>query len=463
MAITTIVQHWQSEVATYTSEQTAAQTALTGAQAQLTAANAKLATDTTAFSQTVTDIASWRAQLATTTVPADALALIQKIRDRIIDQRHLQGTLLDDGDMIAATQADVDTATAEYARASQKLADATARLASAQTDATQRQAVITALGGAPLSTIVADANAVLTTGTTYNNATAQITANFPPAVQTLAAARRSRRVGRMGDLQSSVANSANALGTAYNDGSAAGLADQAAITFEQADREARTFVQTAKLRFDHAVMVMQQLEAIKLNTTGAPPDILTGAEKAQLTTASTAVTANAMTQVNKIDADRQQLYASMSALDGAILTQINTDVDALSTSATVQAARGTVTTNAGTLNGDVTAFPAPDKASLDQMEAVVPDDGWSALLDFEEADATLNWLKNLPAAKQPTGLVTALQNAEADYATKLAAAAKAQRRVDYLLDEVSRRQDLLDAATSARPIRLRSAIRGDNF
>ena len=462
MASTTIVQHWQLEQTVYQTEQTNAVTALTSLQTELGRATTQLNTDTTAFQQTVADIARWRAQLATTTVPADAAALLAKITKRMIDQRHLQGSLLEDGEHIARIQAQVDATTALQTRATARLAAATTSLATAQTDATQRQSLITALGSPPLSTIANDATTFLG-GTTYSNATQQLTANFPASLQTLARARHDRRAGRVTDLQASVVAANAKLGTEYNaDGGKAGAAAQAAIAFQQAVSDARTFVQTAKLRFDAAVAVMQKLEAIKLDTTGATPDILTANEKAALTTATAAVPGSAITEAGTIDTDRKTLYAALTSLDGAILTQIMSNVDGLPGS--IGAAQTAVDGAATQITNDLkpAVFPDADKTALDQWEAVIPDTAWQSLLDFEEADVTLKEFSTLVAnSKDPATLVAALD--ETNYAKALDDAAIAQRRVDFLGDEITRRTELRDAALQIRATRLLSAIRGDNF
>ena len=108
MALTTL-QFWQQQLTIYQAEQAAAQSDLTAAQALQKAANTQLAADLKSLDQITSSIAAMRAQLAVTTIPADANALVAQITAQIIQQRGLQGAVLDDQDaIVAALRAGLD-------------------------------------------------------------------------------------------------------------------------------------------------------------------------------------------------------------------------------------------------------------------------------------------------------------------------------------------------------------------
>src|SRR5262245_884869 len=119
----TLVSFWQQEHDVYAAAQTAAQADLAAAQATLAAAMTALDSDVTALSKLTADIAANRAKLSTTSVPSEVTALNLVIRDQLIQQRGLQGAILDSQDTVAWARADADAAAALLARANTRLAD----------------------------------------------------------------------------------------------------------------------------------------------------------------------------------------------------------------------------------------------------------------------------------------------------------------------------------------------------
>src|SRR6185503_10650421 len=99
MAIT-LVQFWQQERDIHETAQTAAQTDLSLAQSALVLAKAALEADVAELNTLVMDIASNRAKLTTTSVPSEVTALNATIRDQLIEQRELQGAILDGQDAV---------------------------------------------------------------------------------------------------------------------------------------------------------------------------------------------------------------------------------------------------------------------------------------------------------------------------------------------------------------------------
>lgn len=454
----TLLQFWQQQLVIYQAEQKAAQDDLASQQTALQKASAKLATDQKSLDKIGSDISAARAQLAVTTVPADANALIAKITQMIITQRGLQGTVLDDKDKVAEAQASLDSAAATVARATMKVATTQATIATATADASKRDMYKAAIAAAPLSTLKADSTAFLGSAT-VTHATTRMGKNFPDKLLAIAAKRHDTRVNQLKALITDLTNSYDALATDEGtDGGLSGVAAQKQVAFQRAQDALADYVATAANRYTKAKAVMAALEAIELDVTGTVPDVLTDAEKAQLT-ALTAAGAAAEATAETLDTDLNGVFTADAALQAQILTSIAADVDTLSTDPNIAAKRTAIGTAWTTFNNALSAFAAADKKDLDQWEAVVPDDAWKALLDYEDALATLNEL----STADPAALGTALDTAQTAYVTALGNAAIAQRRLDYLGDAIAIRQQRVDAAQAAISARLLSAVRGDSY
>lgn len=453
---TTLVQFWTLERDTHKTAQTGAQSDLTAAQAALVAAKAALDTHTTALAKIGVDISADRKALASTSVPSAVTALNTKIRDEIIEQRALQGMVLDDQDSIATEQVDLDGATAALARTSAKLANAEARLVAATDAAAKRKTLADQLALPPFSTMKADATA-FAGGAAATDAKAEIDATFPPDLQTIATDRRKTRTDRAAELKKSLEDAWDALGSTR--ATAEGLSGDAAqkeIPFRRADDALRVFVTTAKLRYDRAVTVMSDLQAMKNGT--KTPDLLSVQEKADIAASGARTTAE--TNAVPIDTDRVAVYTAQNALDTAILAQINADVDALRTDAALQLKRAAPGTATATLVADQAAYAgSADKKVLDEWEAVVQDAVWGTFIGYLDAKDALDYLKGTT----PADFATTLATAEDAYAVALAATTKAQRQEDAFSDEIALRSARMDAATASLPGRLLSAVRGDSF
>lgn len=454
----TLLQFWQQQLTIYQAEQSAAQSDLTNAQASLQTVNTQLAADVKALAKAGSDIAAARAQLAVTTIPADANALIMQITSLIITQRGLQGAVLDDQDQAAAAQAAIDSANATLARATARVASVQSTIATVQTDDSRRQSYKSAIATAPLSALKGDATTFLG-GPTVTHATSRVGKDFPAQIVTIAGKRHDTRAGRLKSLQTVLDNAQNALATERaTDGGLDGVATQKGIVFQRAQDGLSNYVATAANRFAKAQAVMSALEAIELDLTGTVPDVLTAAEKAQLA-AQAAAGAAAEPTAETLDADLNAVFAAQDSLDAQILTSIAANVDGLSTDPNVVAKRAAIDAAAAAFKTALSTFAGANKKDLDQWEAIIPDGAWKVLLDFQEGTAALNELSLI----DPTTLAAAMDTAENDYATALSAAAIARRRVDYIGDAIARTQERLDSAQAALAGRLPSAIRGDSY
>jgi hypothetical protein len=455
MALTT-QQFWQQQLTVHQAAQAAAQSDLSAAQARQKAAAAQLATDSKALDQFGAKIAAQRAQLATTTVPAEANALVVQITAQVVLQRHQQGKVLDDQEALADASADADAAT--LARATARIATVQAAIAAAAAEGAQRDALKAAIAAAPLATIKADATALLASATA-THAASRIATDFPAALLDIAGKRHDTRSGRLSSLKADVELAEDAQGAGQAaDAGLAGAASQKAIALRRAQAALADPVATAASRYARALAVLQKLEAIEVDATGTVPDVLTDAEKAQLAALAAAGAAAEPTAV-ALDTDLKAVFSARDALDAQILTQIAADVDALATDPTVAARRAAIVAAQNSFDADLAAFVAANRNDLDQWQAVIPDPAWKTLLDYQEGLAALNEL----AALDLPALAAAMDSAEGDYTSALAAAELAQRRADARTDAIALRSARLAGARGAIAARLPSAIRGDSY
>jgi hypothetical protein len=235
-----------------------------------------------------------------------------------------------------------------------------------------------------------------------------------------------------------------------------GDAAKKATDFRHAEQTLRDYAKTAKERYDRAIGVLADLQAMKKGT--KTPDLFTTQEK--LDVASSGARTTAETNAEPLDVDRNAVYTAQQALDAKIITQIGTDVDKLATDPALKTARDAIATKAGDLKTAQDGLVASgDKKVLDEWQAVVQDSAWRLLIDYLDAKATFTEL----AATAPATLATTLDTAEDAYATALAAAAKARRGADALTDVIALRVERVDASSAALPGRLLSAVRGDSF
>ena len=454
----TVLQFWQQELTTTQTAQAAAASALASAQSALTTAKTTAATDQKTLAATVADIASKRASLATATIPADATALVQEIAELIVTQRAQTGTLLDDQAAVADAQASADSAAATLARLTARIATIQAAIATATADDKRRTAYKSAIGSAPLSTLMTDAGTYLA-GTTKTNADARIAVDFPAEILSIANMRHDTRTGRIDSLETVVENAEDALAAeqAANGGLNGDVAS-AYTAFARAEAAVADYVAASSVAFTKAKTTLAALEAIQLDTTGSVADVLTDAEKADLATL-TAAGAAAEPTAEALDGNENDIFDAEDTLAGQMLTSIVANVDGLATDADIATARTAIDTARTAFSTTLAAFDAANKSDLDAWEAVIPDTAWQTLLDYQEAVATLTTL----STTNPATLATAMDAAEDAYATALASAALSDRRVGALTDAIDYQEARLDAARAALAARLPSAIRGDSY
>ena len=451
----TILEFWKQQLAIYNAQQKSAQTDLTNAQQRLAKAKDKLEADIKELAKIGTTIAAKRVDLAAAD-PPDAEAILTEIVALIIKQRAQHGIVMDGQDELEAAKAEVAVADATVSRAKASSGSTKARVDAAEASDSERTKLKAAIGKAPLKTLKSTA-ATLLTSATSTNAKKRIGKNFPAELQTIADMRRVTRVGRLASLEADLENAADTLGTGQAaDSGLAGKVLQKRLAFQRAQAALTTYVTTAANRFDQAKAVLTKLEAIELAPAGTVSDVLTASEIAQLQ-ALKAKGAAAEPAAEGLDKNLNDLFAAESALAAQMLTSIEADVDKLDSDTDISKKQKAVEDARKTFADNLKAFAK--KADLDLWQAAVPDAGWSALLRYLDAVATLNELK----AIDPAGLANALDTAEDDYTKTLALAEISARRAGYFGDEIELRQSLLTAARATIAARLPGAIRGDSY
>lgn len=458
---TPLEQFWQQEETTYEAERGAAQGDLKAHEPELTKVRRTLKDATKRLDEVVRDIAAKRAATATAPSPAQLGALNTALRDLAIEQRELRGRVLSAQESIATYEQQAEIATARQARATAAAAQARQRITEAQAAGKARGDDATKLAAAPLKTLAADADSFLK-GPIATAAKDFVDATFPAELLTLVRARRATWATRMTNLTVSAAEARAALGKAAGEAAPDGAVRLAREAFTGAELALRDHIATAKARFDRAVSIVTHFADIEkaLNAgKSEPPDLLTKDEhKAAV---ADDARKEAVTAAEPVDTERKKVSDAVRALDTEILTQISADVDVLATSAAVKTKRTAVSDSEKALDAAIDAFLAdPDKVkTLAQWEVVFQDTHWNALLEYEEALATLTDL----VKTKPTGagsLLEARDKAEADYAAALKAAAKKARTLDALRDVDTLQTKRLDTTRAAFSARLLSAAAG---
>jgi hypothetical protein len=570
-----LTQFWQQQLIVYVKAQAAAQGDLTAAQALQQAANTQLAVDLKSLHQVTGDIAALRAKLAAAE-PADATALIAQITEQIIEQRRLQGAVLDGRDALDAATASLEAASTALTRIKARMAVAGANIAQAATDDAQRDALRQAATAEPLSSLNSAAKSLL--DAVQAAALTGLQKNFPEEIIDLAGRRYQTRTRLLAGLQGALDNAQDSFGRELAaESGLQGVVSRKLIDLQRAQHTLAQYVATADNRFQKAQAVLQMLDAIGKDQTPNVPGILTAAETAQLFPPAAIATAGATasgvadllattTQAavkkaadDKDDADQaavdqakaegtaaesifaagiaaakavgagatpedqetalaaahtaaddqdtagqkavdkdlaevtagtslaaardaivlaaltpnasiigiclDAVFRAQDDLDAQILTQIEADVDQLSSDQDVLAPQRAAITDAKKIYHDaIDTFikaiaPKPKKTDLDYWEVIIPDTAWKVLLDYQEGLAALHELSQA----DPKELKNSMNDAETAYVAALDLAEKAQRKADALGDAIALRAKRLALAQAALANRLPSAIRGDSY
>lgn len=404
-------------------------------------------------------IAEKRRQLAVTTVPSQANALIAEITALTLDLNKLQSVALDAKAAVDAESAAAAFAQARLTRATARLAEAEKKLA-AVTAATNARTALTAALAGPLAAIPASATTLLASPEFATASGRFDAAHFPDRLLALARERHGLWRNRLDNSRKHVEAATTALGAQEDtSGGLDGDAVKAAIEFAAREADVRRFAGTAKERFDRAQASIQKLA---LGT-----DVLTPAELAD------AFLASAQTDRNTAQTHELALVAAVRAVDNAdakiedarIVARAaapNADdptIDAVAAVAAEIAARAPLAATAGTAD---TTYTAGERTTMRNWQTIVPPEAWKKLLDFIEAGAALTELAATDIVPANSGSLQGRMNtAEGLYGDALAAAAGAGRAVAFYEDAIAKKEALLEAGRVEENVRLLSAIRGD--
>ncbi len=443
---TTLVEYATQELDAHSTARAAAQAALVSAQAALAAAREDHATAVEEFAEIEADIAARKALLAATDVPTAAVVLLEEIAELVIDQRRKQGEVLDAADGIADAQAKVDAATAAMGYSQTGEAAATATLAAAVAEAALRDGWKTT---AAASTVAADALAALS-AQPFTAAETAYEGDLHADLRAAVESRYAARLARIDRAAESYGAAETLLAAAYEaDGGLDGLVDRRRLEFELAEDALRSWVDTARQRYDRAIAL--------LGSVG--DDVLSDDESVELDDATllsdrqAAATAGnerdtAATAEDDARRDWEDATLEAQAADpGADVTGVTAVSDAL-------AAHEGALTGLGTEQGDYDAV----RDDYDGWTVLVPDRAWRKVYAFVEGRALLTDLSD----DTPGTLVTALETAEQAYAEALYDASRRERGLEILEEGVAYRSARLAALQAARQSRLFSAVRGDS-
>ncbi len=405
---TNLLELMQQRLTTSTDEKTAAQAALQAAQTTLTGALADLQAANDKFTAQTDEIDSLRARLAAISTPADAPPLLAALEAATIARRAATADILVQQSDVDMARMAAESARARLQRADSALVAANADVAAEEAAHTKREAAKTALTTAPLVDLPTRA-ADLKASSTYTDAQARIDTDFPQALQDQALARAAftddkvgRAFGNLTDVQDLIDDYHSSNGN-FGDEIAA-LED----ALDEAEQALASYVARASSRCDAA-------EAVLLRIGGAANPALSAEEHdaiddaALLADREAAATAEndrdaAADAVNAAQSDYDLEYLKVFAASGAAGVTAAL-ADATSDLAVAKDTLDTATADLAQMEIDYTNAM---RDTLKAWRAAVPDSAWRDLADFNDATNTLDAL-----AASPTGLTTALTNAEA--------------------------------------------------
>jgi hypothetical protein len=454
---TTLIDVWTSELAIQNASLADAKAEMAASQLAMANAKKQLDDDARTLKKLIDDIAADRKALSVASVPSEVAQLNAAIRDQMIEQRRLQGVILDDQEAVTMATPRLDASTRAVNRAQDAVASAKTAVADATKAAEQRDKKKKTLTEAPLKTLKADATAFSTSAVAID-AQAVMNANIPTDLQDLVIERHATRISRDLMIQDSLALAetarAEALGAVSGVG---GTVAEKELAFNRAEEKLNEYVEISARNYDNVVSLFKSLQKIKLDPT-KNPDILSPAQKTDAKSSAPRIAA--AQKAISVDGKMEAVIGAEKDLDAGVLSSIDTDVDAAPADPAVKALRDALKAAQKAFTDDRTALSVNgERKLLDEWEIVVPDAVWQQYVDYVDAMAELAKLKSTDSGS----LVTSLDTAEDEYALALIKAAKARRRVDAFSNTVDLRTKRAEMSRAALPGRLLSAARGDTY
>jgi hypothetical protein len=460
----TLLSVAQEELAKIASEQTRAKAELAQAQSDLAQAQAEIDSTTSSLTTLKDEGTMIRRKIDETTSAAEGQQLFEDLEQNAMKTRLAQTKLAGAQERLAYAQSRITATLAELNLAASAAQAADAAVESAQQrdadhSAWGTAATSTALAGLPAKADVANPGPAKTAA---DDVATRLAAYFPADLLTRATERRNRRQARLAAIRKAARDAEDKLADETESAGLAGKSAKTRLAFERSETALRDFALTAQEGYDHALALLAGVRS-RTPTTAAEKaatsnPVLSDEEKQRVTDlAAEALTANAYALQKDRDDKQADLDAALDAVGTAYLAALAADpTKDPNTDAGVTTAQAQVTAEQSALDTAQTAYEAA-KPKLDALEAAVPDDAWGPIADNAEALWILGRLK----AINPSGLVSALTNAEDTYAQALRAEQDNARVVLALGGLTKEREDRATAVGQTRSSALLAAVRGD--
>lgn len=447
------VTDWTLVLESATEALTALEAARTDTQTQLSAVAADLAAQEKVVAQAAATLAA--AEPSTPTAVAAAALAAATATQRTLIGRKVE---LEARGQRLKVQSDAAGARASVARSA--LAAAEAALPDVREAQTRRTRWLTALRAAPLTTVKADATAIVDGSGNTLLADAEkkfresTLAHVPDELYDAAEARFQLWWARQTKALAAATTVSGTLATGYaTDGGKDGAALEERVAFDAAQAEASGYLDAA----DRLTAARKVLEALVSATGQALSD--DESSRAAAAVPATAVLTrlgDVVTRQGEYDDAEAAYRAAARAVLAAKPTLTAAEVDADATVAPKKALLNTALGNLGTARS--TATGAGDPALAHAWALTLTDATWRRLHDFFWARSTLEALK---AADVSTAIATRLENAEGDWADAALEAAARARSVAFLESDAAAAAQEARAVTVLTPPATFAALRGD--
>jgi hypothetical protein len=439
---TTLAQFYQEEASRYGkwlkrvgAETDAARTDRGKAQQKLDEAH-------TAHDALTASIAANRARLPSTTVPAEAQALVQTIAAQVVVERQLATALRDQRCAVADADARLAALADQTRRLEPKVSELGAAATRAAADAVIRDKWKQDVAVTPFSDLAHQAGDTKT-GAAFTKAQGKINA-IPQKLRDLADARRTAALAlyttaeaqqtaidnaRLAELQAAPAGITEQLALAWLNfrGAAADLGDFATTA---AARLARARAVIDQLSKDGAVAISDDEVAATSGTVKTDAEAALGKETDHL-----AADKGETNALSTLGVETRKLLATDPTLDPKAATSLDDE-------------RAAEVLTAKKVSDTHDAWKDAPRTAIDKWAGILSDDTWRTLVSFLEASATLDDLVSLGDGYHTT-LLDALTTAETALIGKLEAAGAADRRRLYLeLEAAATRATVADLAGS---------------
>lgn len=365
------------------------------------------------------DVARKRAKLATTTVPAEAQALLDEITLNVREERALARQVVEARSALERAQRDLDQARAALDAAGAALDAAAALAAAAKKDDDAWAAQVAALSDdqqpPKLKLLKQDATDALADAPFTDVETEYETLSQP--FRDLVESRWNVLAGRVRGARQAASDVAALLASTRADTQGAeGDLAEARLGLETAAAALRDYVAHGRERYDAALARLSDLKSTGLLSAGEKTRLATGSVKTKGEAAAVLEAA--------LDDKQAAVDLKQAAFDQKLLALRADDPAADGAGTPEKAALDT----AKAARDAAAADPAFKPQDLPPWLVLVADDSWARLAAYLRASDVLTELKGL----DPTALGPALAAAQDTLATALGDAGKAQRKREFL-------------------------------